>query len=111
MPAPSRPSTMRIRIDDFPANIYNTVRLHTALGYRSSLELEAIFAQIKINRTQNMKPVTEIIMSQSRGAVQHRHRNSSHFHCHRKTYSERRLIPAPQSLAALCKPLHRFFDG
>lgn len=35
----------RIRIDDFIANIYNTERLHSALGYRSPLEFEAAFAQ------------------------------------------------------------------
>lgn len=39
----------RIRIDDFIANIYNTERLHSALGYRSPLEFEAQFAQTKIN--------------------------------------------------------------
>jgi putative transposase len=39
----------RIRIDDFIANIYNTVRLHSALGYRSPLEFEAAFAQTEIN--------------------------------------------------------------
>jgi putative transposase len=39
----------RIRIDDFIANIYNTERLHSALGYRSPLEFEAAFAQTKIN--------------------------------------------------------------
>jgi putative transposase len=37
----------RIRIDDFIANIYNTERLHSALGYRSPLEFEAAFAQTK----------------------------------------------------------------
>ena len=35
----------RIRIDEFIANIYNTERLHSALGYRSPLEFEAAFAQ------------------------------------------------------------------
>lgn len=35
----------RIRIDDFIDNIYNTERLHSALGYRSPLEFEAAFAQ------------------------------------------------------------------
>ena len=35
----------RIRIDDFIANIYNTERLHSALGYRSPLEFETAFAQ------------------------------------------------------------------
>lgn len=35
----------RIHIDDFIANIYNTERLHSALGYRSPLEFEAAFAQ------------------------------------------------------------------
>jgi putative transposase len=35
----------RIRIDDFIANIYNTERLHSALGYLSPLEFEAAFAQ------------------------------------------------------------------
>jgi putative transposase len=35
----------RVRIDDFIANIYNTERLHSALGYRSPLEFEAAFAQ------------------------------------------------------------------
>jgi putative transposase len=39
----------RIRIDDFIANIYNTERLHSALGYRSPLEFEAAFAQTKTN--------------------------------------------------------------
>ena len=37
----------RIRIDDFIANIYNTERLHSALGYRSPLEFETAFAQNK----------------------------------------------------------------
>jgi hypothetical protein len=35
----------RSRIDDFIANIYNSERLHSALGYRSPLEFEAAFAQ------------------------------------------------------------------
>ena len=35
----------RTRIDDFIANIYNTERLHSALGYRSPLEFEAAYAQ------------------------------------------------------------------
>lgn len=35
----------RIRIDDFIDNIYNTERLHSALGYRSPMEFEAAFAQ------------------------------------------------------------------
>jgi putative transposase len=35
----------RIRIDHFIDNIYNTERLHSALGYRSPLEFEAAFAQ------------------------------------------------------------------
>jgi putative transposase len=39
----------RSRIDDFIANIYNTERLHSALGYRSPLEFEAAYAQT-INR-------------------------------------------------------------
>jgi transposase InsO family protein len=39
----------RTRIDDFIANIYNTERLHSALGYRSPLEFEAAYAQT-INR-------------------------------------------------------------
>lgn len=39
----------RIRINDFIANIYNTERLHSALGYRSPLEFEAAFAQTKTN--------------------------------------------------------------
>ena len=37
----------RIRIDDFIANIYNTERLHSALGYLSPLEFETAFAQTK----------------------------------------------------------------
>jgi putative transposase len=37
----------RSRIDDFIANIYNTERLHSALGYRSPLEFEAAFAHTK----------------------------------------------------------------
>lgn len=37
----------RSRIDDFIANIYNTERLHSALGYRSPLEFETAFAQSK----------------------------------------------------------------
>ena len=39
----------RTRIDDFIANIYNTERLHSSLGYRSPLEFEAAFAQSKTN--------------------------------------------------------------
>jgi putative transposase len=35
------------RIDDFIANIYNTERLHSALGYRSPLEFETAFVQNK----------------------------------------------------------------
>ena len=37
----------RTRIDDFIANIYNTERLHSALGYRSPLEFETAFVQNK----------------------------------------------------------------
>jgi putative transposase len=37
----------RIRIDDFIANIYNSERLHSALGYRSPLEFETAFVQNK----------------------------------------------------------------
>lgn len=37
----------RTRIDDFIANIYNSERLHSALGYRSPLEFETAFAQNK----------------------------------------------------------------
>jgi putative transposase len=40
-------SDARTRIDDFIANIYNTERLHSALGYRSPLEFEEAFAQNK----------------------------------------------------------------
>jgi putative transposase len=39
----------RHRIDNFIANIYNTERLHSALGYRSPLEFEAAFAQTNQN--------------------------------------------------------------
>jgi putative transposase len=35
------------RINDFIANIYNTERLHSALGYKSPLEFETAFAQNK----------------------------------------------------------------
>jgi putative transposase len=35
----------RIRIDDFIANICNTDRLHSALGYRSPLEFETASTQ------------------------------------------------------------------
>jgi putative transposase len=35
------------RITDFIANIYNTERLHSALGYRSPLEFETAFVQNK----------------------------------------------------------------
>jgi transposase InsO family protein len=37
----------RTRIDDFIANIYNSERLHSALGYRSPLEFETAFTQNK----------------------------------------------------------------
>ena len=37
----------RTRIDDFIANIYNSERLHSALGYRSPLEFETAFIQNK----------------------------------------------------------------
>lgn len=37
----------RTRIDDFIANVYNSERLHSALGYRSPLEFETAFAQNK----------------------------------------------------------------
>jgi putative transposase len=37
----------RTRIDDFIANIYNSERLHSALGYRSPLEFETAFVQNK----------------------------------------------------------------
>jgi putative transposase len=40
-------SDARDRIDDFIANIYNSERLHSALGYRSPLEFETAFAQNK----------------------------------------------------------------
>lgn len=39
----------KLRIDDFIANIYNTERLHSALGYPSPLEFETAFAQSKAN--------------------------------------------------------------
>ena len=37
----------RTRIDDFITNVYNSERLHSALGYRSPLEFETAFAQNK----------------------------------------------------------------
>ncbi|MFN0193792.1 MAG: integrase core domain-containing protein [Aestuariivirga sp.] len=40
-------SDARTRIDDFIANIYNTERLHSALGYRSPLKFESAFVQNK----------------------------------------------------------------
>ena len=40
-------SDARARIDDFIANIYNSERLHSALGYRSPLEFETAFTQNK----------------------------------------------------------------
>jgi hypothetical protein len=39
----------RNRIDDFIANIYNTERLHSALGYQPSLEFEVQYDQNKSN--------------------------------------------------------------
>jgi putative transposase len=39
----------RTRIDDFIANIYNTERLHSALGYLSPLEFETAFAMTNMN--------------------------------------------------------------
>jgi putative transposase len=39
----------RTRIDDFIANIYNTERLHSALGYLSPLEFETAFAMTNTN--------------------------------------------------------------
>ena len=39
----------RNRIDEFIANIYNTERLHSALGYLSPLEFETAFAMTKTN--------------------------------------------------------------
>jgi putative transposase len=45
-PAP-RTRFLTLPIDDFIANIYNTERLHSALGYRSPLEFEETFAQNK----------------------------------------------------------------
>jgi putative transposase len=39
----------RTRIDDFIANIYNTERLHSALGYLSPLEFETAFAMKNTN--------------------------------------------------------------
>ena len=39
----------RNRIDDFIANIYNTDRLHSALGYLSPLEFETAFAKTNTN--------------------------------------------------------------
>jgi putative transposase len=39
----------RLRIEDFIDNIYNTERLHSALGYRSPLEFETAFAMTNTN--------------------------------------------------------------
>jgi putative transposase len=39
----------RLRIEDLIDNIYNTERLHSALGYRSPLEFEVAYATTNKN--------------------------------------------------------------
>jgi hypothetical protein len=70
-------SDARRRIDSFIANVYNSDRLHSALGYRSPLEFETAFRAKQSTITHHgNRTVTEIIVSHSRGAVQHPNRGN-----------------------------------